>query len=302
MEQPQHHRASPWHAGEKSLQEMAGVAARMEAVGQKVIRDHMLEQHRSFFQQLPFLVAASVDAKGRPWATLLEGSEGFIRSPSPQQLTIDAGLSVDDPATPGLRSGQAIGLLGIELHTRRRNRLNGQIRHSASGQLQVTVEQSFGNCPRYIQPRDYKRVDASAQRREESTKLNAATRTLIQAADTFFVASYVEHDDGKRSVDVSHRGGRPGFIKVEGNFLTIPDYAGNLHFNTLGNLLLNPLAGLLFIDFTSGSVLQLSGHAEVLLESPAVHLFEGAQRLWTLRVEQVVWRPAAVSLRWALKE
>ncbi len=302
MEQPQHHRASPWHAGEKSLQEMAGVAARMEAVGQKVIRDHMPEQHRSFFQQLPFLVAASVDAQGRPWATLLEGPEGFIRSPSPQQLTIDAGLSVDDPATPGLRPGQAIGLLGIELHTRRRNRLNGQIRHSASGQLQVTVEQSFGNCPRYIQPRDYKRVDAPAQRREESTTLSAATRTLIQAADTFFVASYVEHDDGKRSVDVSHRGGSPGFIKVAGSVLTIPDYAGNLHFNTLGNLLLNPLAGLLFIDFTSGSVLQLSGHAEVLLESPAVHLFEGAQRLWALRVEQVVWRPAAVSLRWALKE
>ena len=302
MEQPQHYRASPWHAGEKSLQEMAGVAARMEAVGQKVIRDHMPEQHRSFFQQLPFLVAASVDAQGRPWATLLEGPEGFIRSPSPQQLTIDAGLSADDPATPGLRPGQAIGLLGIELHTRRRNRLNGQIRHSASGQLQVTVEQSFGNCPRYIQPRHYRRVDAPAQQREESTTLNAATRTLIQAADTFFVASYVEHDDGKRSVDVSHRGGRPGFIKVEGNVLTIPDYAGNLHFNTLGNLLLNPLAGLLFIDFTSGSVLQLSGHAEVLLESPALHLFEGAQRLWTLRVEQVVWRPAAVSLRWALKE
>jgi len=103
-------------------------------------------------------------------------------------------------------------------------------------------------------------------------------------------------------VDVSHRGGRPGFVKVEGNRLIIPDYAGNLHFNTLGNLLVNPRAGLLFIDFSNGNVLQLCGRAEVLLDSPAIQDFEGAERLWTLEVEQAVWRPAAVSLRWAFKE
>ncbi|WP_410480910.1 pyridoxamine 5'-phosphate oxidase family protein [Pseudomonas plecoglossicida] len=301
MQQNPDQRPSPWHAGEKILQEKVGVAQRMEAFGQKVIRDHMPEQHRIFYHQLPFLVAASVDAQGRPWATLLEGPEGFVSSPNPRQLTIDTQLPVDDPATPGLAAGNAVGLLGIELHSRRRNRLNGQIHQAGDGQLQVTVEQSFGNCPQYIQMRDYTRVAEPAQRRVDATTLDSTAVSLLQAADTFFVASYVEQDNGQRSVDVSHRGGRPGFVRVDGNRLTIPDYAGNLHFNTLGNLLMNPRAGLLFIDFNTGNVLQLSGHAEVVLDSPAIQAFEGAERLWTLAVEHVVWRPAAVSLRWAFK-
>ncbi|MBH3418090.1 pyridoxamine 5'-phosphate oxidase family protein [Pseudomonas putida] len=302
MQQPPDHRPSPWHAGEKTLQEKVGVAERMEAFGQKVIRDYMPDQHRSFYHQLPFMVAASVDVLGRPWATLLEGPEGFVSSPDPRVLTIDTTLPADDPATPGLVAGQAVGLLGIELHTRRRNRINGQIRQAAEGQLQVRVEQSFGNCPQYIQLREYTRVAEPAQARVDATTLDATSVSLIQAADTFFVASYVEQGDGQRAVDVSHRGGRPGFVKVEGNRLIIPDYAGNLHFNTLGNLLVNPRAGLLFIDFSNGNVLQLCGRAEVLLDSPAIQDFEGAERLWTLEVEQVVWRPAAVSLRWAFKE
>ena len=302
MQQSPDHRPSPWHAGEKTLQEKVGVAERMEAFGQKVIRDYMPDQHRSFYHQLPFMVAASVDALGRPWATLLEGPEGFVSSPDPRVLTIDTTLPADDPATPGLVAGQAVGLLGIELHSRRRNRINGQIRQAAEGQLQVKVEQSFGNCPQYIQLRDYTRVAEPAQARIDATTLDATTVSMIQAADTFFVASYVEQGDGQRAVDVSHRGGRPGFVKVQGNRLIIPDYAGNLHFNTLGNLLVNPRAGLLFIDFSNGNVLQLCGRAEVLLDSPAIPDFEGAERLWTLEVEQVVWRPAAVSLRWAFKE
>jgi len=302
MQQPPDHRPSPWHAGEKTLQEKAGVAERMEAFGQKVIRDYMPDQHRRFYQQLPFMVAASVDAQGRPWATLLEGPEGFVSSPDPRVLTIDTTLPADDPATPGLAAGQAVGLLGIELHTRRRNRINGQIHQAAPGQLRVSVEQSFGNCPQYIQLREYTRVDEPSQGRVDTTTLGATAISMIEAADTFFVASYVEHGIGQRSVDVSHRGGRPGFVKVEGNRLTIPDYAGNLHFNTLGNLLVNPRAGLLFIDFNNGNVLQLYGRAEILLDSPAIPAFEGAERLWTLEVEQAVWRPAAVSLRWAFKE
>ncbi|WP_288755297.1 pyridoxamine 5'-phosphate oxidase family protein, partial [uncultured Pseudomonas sp.] len=132
------HRPSPWHPGEKTLQEKVGVAARMEAVGHKVIRDYMPDQHRAFYHQLPFIVAASVDAQGRPWATLLEGPEGFIRSPHPRELTIDIQPPADDPATPGLAAGQAVGLLGIELHTRRRNRLNGRIHQATHEQLQVT--------------------------------------------------------------------------------------------------------------------------------------------------------------------
>ncbi len=293
---------SPWHVGEKRLQERAGVAQRMEAFGQKVIRDHMPDQHRIFFQQLPFMVAGTVDAAGRPWATLLEGPEGFVESPDPRQLLIHAAPGSEDPAAAGLAAGEAIGLLGIELHTRRRNRLNGVLQASADGLLQVRVQQSFGNCPQYIQLRDYVRVAEPAGPRQDSSSLDAAAASMIEGADTFFVASYFTDASGQRAVDVSHRGGRPGFVRVEGNRLTIPDYAGNLHFNTLGNLLENPRAGLLFVDFRSGDVLQISGRTEVILDSPLIQAFEGAERLWVVEVEQVVWRPAALSLRWTFHE
>ena len=291
---------SPWHAGEKRLQAQVGVGARMEVVGQKVIRDYMPDQHRAFYQRLPFIVAGSVDAAGRPWATVIEGPEGFISAPDPQRLVIDADFPSNDPATSGLVTGSAIGLLGIELHTRRRNRLNGLIRWVDTGRLEVKVEQSFGNCPQYIRRRTHSRVEAPSQGRQDAVALDAMTRAMIENADTFFVASYVDLDHAQRCVDVSHRGGRPGFVKVQADRLTIPDYAGNLHFNTLGNLCLNPVAGLLFIDFTTGDVLHVFGRTEVILDSPLISAFEGAERIWTLDVEQVVLRRAAVSLRWSV--
>lgn len=298
-------RRSPWHAGEKALQEKLGVAERMEIFGQKVIRDYMPDQHREFYHQLPFMVVGAVDAGGWPWASLIEGPQGFAHSPDPQRLTLDTSSDPQDPAAAGLQTGQAIGMLGIELHTRRRNRINGVITQATADRLEIAVEQAFGNCPQYIQQRTYARAPqtlADKPLRQNSTALDPRAREMIAKADTFFVASYVEHDDLQRSVDVSHRGGRPGFIKVDGNRLTIPDYAGNLHFNTLGNLELNPRAGLLFVDFSNGDILQLSGRTELILQSPLIAAFEGAERLWCVDVEQVVLRPAAVSIRWDFQE
>jgi len=289
---------SPWHAGEKQLQAHVGVAERMEVFGRKVIRSEMPDQHRTFYQQLPFMLYGVVDADGHPWASILEGEPGFAHSPEPGLLQFRSLPAVDDPAQ--MSDGSAIGLLGIELHTRRRNRINGHVRAMTAGGFAVTVDQSFGNCPQYIQLRQFRSVpltDPSTRAAEHFNELDDAAKAMIAEADTFFVASYVEVD-GERSVDVSHRGGQSGFVRVEGNRLTIPDFAGNLHFNTLGNLLLNPRAGLLFIDFNSGDLLQLSGRTEIILEGPQVEAFQGAERLWTIDVEQVVRRPAALALRW----
>lgn len=299
------HRRSPWHAGEKTLQDIYSVAERMEVIGQKVIRDYMPDQHREFYQQLPFMVVGAVDAQQRPWATLLEGPEGFVTSPDPQQLLLAVQPDAQDPAASGLQAGQAIGLLGIELHTRRRNRINGVIQQVAADGLSVAVEHSYGNCPKYIQARAYTRSsEPLLQRaaRENFSELNDRTTAMIREADTFFIASYFDHDASNRSVDVSHRGGRAGFVKVEGNRLTIPDYAGNLFFNTLGNLQANPVAGLLFVDFATGDILQLTGRTELILDSPMIHAFESAERLWTFEVEQAVLRPAATALRWTFHD
>ena len=302
---------SPWHAGERSLQRLYGVAERMAIVGSRVIRDFMPEQHRAFFSSLPFVVVGSVDGAGRPWASLLEGPPGFMRSPDPRRLEIDRGLAVGDPARDGLVEGGAVGLLGIEFATRRRNRMNGRVRDLREGGFAVEVEQSFGNCPQYIQRRDLLPPAVVAAARpaiERSDSLDAEAAALIEAADTFFVASHADPEDdpdgdpARRSVDVSHRGGRPGFVRVDGDRLTIPDFPGNLHFNTLGNLVARPRAGLVFVDFATGDMLQLSGRTELVIDDPEIDLFGGAERLWRFDVESVVRRRAALGLRLRLIE
>ncbi len=288
---------SVWHAGEIALQQQAGVAERMAEVGQRVIRDFMPDQHRDFYAQLPFIVLGSVDAQGDAWATLLEGQPGFIFSPNATTLDIEAQPDARDPAAAGITDGASVGLLGIELHTRRRNRMNGVL-STIGGGLRVQVTQSFGNCPRYIQLRDYRfarQPDApSTGDVEELNALDAEARTTIATADTFYVATYAD-----LQVDVSHRGGKPGFVRVDDDgLLTIPDFNGNLFFSTLGNIHQNGKAGLLFVDYHSGDTLQITGDARVILDSPEIAAFQGAERLWTFRARRIVRRRAALALRW----
>lgn len=295
---------TPWHPGEIQMQVHAGVAERMDFMGRKVIRDYMPDQHREFYAHLPYLFIGAVDEQGWPWASLMDAQAGFIASPDPRQLDIARLPDADDPIGGRIMPGAAVGMLGIDLHTRRRNRINGQVREVSEHGFSVVVEQSFGNCPQYIQLRELKQVDLPHvdQRpvAERMSALDEAAAATIRAADTFFVASYVdlEGDRPRRSVDVSHRGGQAGFVRVEGDVLTIPDFAGNLHFNTLGNFLLNPKAGLVFIDFTRGDLLQLAGTVTLILEGPEIAAFQGAERLWQVKVEAVVRRRSALRSRW----
>ncbi|HVI27059.1 pyridoxamine 5'-phosphate oxidase family protein [Hansschlegelia sp.] len=296
---------STWHPGEKAIQQHVGVAERMEEVGRRVVRPFIPDQHRAFYAQLPFVVAGAVDGRGDAWATLIAGRPGFIASPTPTSLEIKAAPDPSDPASDGMSDGSAIGLLGIELHTRRRNRVNGVIRTSADGVLNLAVDQSFGNCPQYIQLRDAAAIRDPQEPFggvvEESAELDADARAMIESADTFFVATYAERDD-RRQVDVSHRGGKAGFVRVAADgTLTIPDFAGNLFFATLGNILLNGQAGLVFADFATGDLLQMTGDAEVILSSPEIAAFQGAERLWTFTPRRIVRRRGALPLRWTLR-
>lgn len=294
-----------WHEGETFIQQKVGVDERMAAVGQRVIRDFMPDQHRDFYAQLPYIVLGSVDSGGDAWATFLEGRSGFMSSPSSTILNIAARSDATDPASEGLAEGQPIGLLGVEMHTRRRNRMNGIISNTPNG-FRVDVDQSFGNCPRYIQLRDFEFVrdpgEAFSGTVEELPVLDDAARAMITAADAFFVASYADRED-RRQVDVSHRGGKAGFVRVAGDgTLTIPDFDGNLFFATLGNILLNGKAGLVFVDYASGDMLQMTGDSEVILDSPEIAAFQGAERLWTFKTRRIVRRRNALALRWAFRK
>lgn len=294
----------PWHQGERILQQRLGVAEKMESHGLRVIRDFMPEQHRLFYAQLPFLFLGAVDESGAPWATAIQGQPGFVSSPDPKTLRIAARPPSADPVSHSFAAGTSVGILGIELHTRRRNRVNGTVTELDRDGFAVTVAQSFGNCPQYIQTRELCSpvpVPPKLQMPLERTAmLDDPARGMIAAADTFFVASYVDvdGDPAQRGVDVSHRGGKPGFVRIDGQVLTIPDFSGNRYFNTLGNLMVNPRAGLVFIDFHCGDILQLTGTTEVVLEGEDISRFQGAERLWRFRVEQMVRRRGALSLRW----
>jgi hypothetical protein len=104
--------------------------------------------------------------------------------------------------------------------------------------------------------------------------------------------------------DVSHRGGRPGFVCVggAGRSLIWPDYTGNALFNTLGNLMLKPEAALVFADFDSGDLLHVNGRATIRWDGAALAAVPGAERLLRLEVESVLLRPAVWPLRWRLLE
>jgi predicted pyridoxine 5'-phosphate oxidase superfamily flavin-nucleotide-binding protein len=299
---------SPWHEGEIRLQRSVGVAARMEEVGRRTIRDHLTDQHRAFFLQLPFAVIGAVDAGGDVWATLRAHRPGFLSSPDPRHLAVALPREPLDPADGGMEDGVAVAMLGIELSTRRRNRVNGTIRRAGPDRFIVAVEQTFGNCPRYIERRDFAFVRDPDTRSDRPPvalqRLDDRARAAIARADTFFVASYAEWRGGHRQVDVSHRGGSPGFVRVDsgradsGDALTIPDYAGNLYFSTLGNIAINPKAGLAFVDFDSGDLLQMTGDAELQSDGPDIASFKGAERLWRFYPRRIVRRPQALPLRW----
>jgi hypothetical protein len=263
--------AGPWHEGERRAQQLAGVEHGPGGAG---IRSFMPDQHRLFFAQLPFMVAGGVDGGGAPVATLLVGGEGFVASPDPQVLAIAA---TDPSPTSRWLVGEApIGLLGIQPNTRRRNRANGRIAYAGPEGLIVAVAQSFGNCPQYIHPRELELAPADGPF-EGFTGLDEEARAQIAAADTFFVVTASGPDVRNGGVDVSHRGGPVGFVQVDGDRLTIPDYRGNRYFNTLGNLLLEPRAALLFVDFAAGRVLQLQGTAEVAWDARDL---PSAERTW----------------------
>ena len=300
--------ASPFHSGEQAIQQQLGVREQMERFGSRVIRDHMPEQHRDFYKQLPFIFVGHADAQGWPWASILFNESSFINSPDNKTLTLNTQPVEGDPLADTLTPGTRLGLLGIDLPSRRRNRLAAHIIDCSDQKINLQVDQAFGNCPQYIQSRELEWLEDKAlpaSTLKQLQKLDQRAQALIANSDTFFVASYVSNNSGEASegADVSHRGGRPGFIRIDNDStLTIPDYLGNNHFNTFGNFAENAKAGLLFLDFESGHLLTLTGTVEILWDSPDAEHFEGAERLWQFHIDHGRWIENGLPLRWKMNE
>lgn len=289
-----------FHAGELQAHALAGTGTPAAA-----IRNFMPDQHRQFFALLPYMLLASTDEQGWPLATIVTGPRGFLSTPDAEHLQLAPDAHWQNESRQQFVPGKKIGMLGIDFSTRRRNRVNGVVQAIDEAGLRISVTQSFGNCPRYIQLRDVHEVDhgpaLSAPRK--FTELDAVARDLIKRADTLFVATTSDAQAGdKGGPDISHRGGMPGFVRIDGNTLTIPDFNGNRYFNTLGNMVQEPRAALLFIDFASGDLLHLQGRTEILWQSAEAAVLTGAERLWRFHIENGWYKSHAIPLRWSLRE
>ncbi len=296
-----------FHEGELRLQEQTGDREKIAVMTRHLMNDFMPDQHREFFEGLEYIFLGTVDAQGLPHASIVTGPLGFASSPDPKTLVIQTGDCAGRPAFAALDVGQAVGVVGLDLSNRRRNRMHGKITALDDVSVTITVVQSYGNCPKYISLREISERELPIERGvvETGETLNADDSALIEAADTFLIASYVQDgsDAPYEGVDVNHRGGQPGFVSVDSpSQITIPDYRGNNLFNTFGNLLLNPDAGLLFIDFETGDQLHLHGKASLIEDADEVAQTPGALRLLRVQISGVRRATMATSLRWTFVE
>jgi ferredoxin-NADP reductase/predicted pyridoxine 5'-phosphate oxidase superfamily flavin-nucleotide-binding protein len=298
---------SPFHEGEQSIQNHVGLRSKMEVIGQKFIRSYMPEQHRDFYCQLPFMVVAAKDQNNLPWLTLLCGDEGFIRSEDSTHLAFATLPFHGDALEHSFVEGAQIGMLGIESHSQRRNRVNGTIISTDTKSIAVHVDQSFGNCPQYIANRQYYWSDSKDEIKvTHHERLTQSMQQWIKNSNTFFIGSgYSTKVNNKKinGMDASHRGGIAGFIKiVSSNQLVFPDYSGNNFFNTIGNLIIDPKVALLFVDFMTGSMLQVTGKAQIDFDSKDIKKHAGAQRLIHVFIDEIKCLENILPLRWRENE
>ncbi len=286
-----------YHSGELAVQARLGIQAEAEslakAIGGAVVKPAM----QSFLASQRLAIASTIDSSNRVWASLLTGEPGFLQAVAEQivKIAIDS-----DELKENLRLIEELGLLVIDLATRKRLRLNGKAKLQGENKIYLHTQQVYFNCPQYIQKREINAtLNRGKSRVDIGETLSPQQQQFIQQADTFFIASY--HPQG--GADASHRGGYPGFVRVlQKNELVFPDYAGNNMFNTLGNLVENPQAGLLFIDFATGDTLQLTGKAAIALDSKKALQFAGANRLVEFQIEKVKFLTSATSFQWQFKE
>jgi len=282
-----------FHPGELEVQRRAGVsreAARLEGM---LAAPRLDGGAASFLARREFAVLTARDGAGRLWTSPLLGPAGFLEAHG-TSLEVHAALSAADPLAAMPAGGQA-GLIAIEFAIRRRFRVNGMLSAVSSHGLTIDADQAFGNCPSYIQQRlfdavrdDSATVGTGAAGRWDGgnpTDLTPEACSLIRSADTFFLGT--AHPE--RGADTSHKGGRPGFVRIEGDDLWWPDYAGNNMFNSLGNIAANPQAALLFVDFATGRTLQLTGSAELQWIEPGSAGDDGETG------RRVRFRPAAIT-------
>lgn len=289
-----------FHSGERAVQECAGEAAIADR-NIAVLTDIVIAGARPFIAKQFMVVLGSIDAAGSVWASVVFGKPGFLHTDTGSTISIDVPGKERDPSDPlweNIAQHADLGMLFIELGSRRRYRVNGAVQRLDAQGVEIAIREAYPNCPKYIQRRHLRQLGEMRLPvpSAHGTLLRGSVETIVREADTIFVAS--RH--AETGADASHRGGLPGFIKVvDESTLRIPDFNGNSLFNTFGNFEVDPRAGLCIPDFVHGQLLQLTGKAKVFWkQDDPSGATGGTKRFWEFKVESWILRDTPQQLEW----
>lgn len=274
----------PFHPGEIALQVQTGERDKAILNG-RMISKVIPQAARPFLNKQTYVAIGWADSERNLWASLVVGTPGFASCDEEgANVVMRFPKYAKEPSSvlSQLHGGEAVGMLFIELATRRRLRVNGLVDRADADYLRVSVKEAYPNCPKYIQRRDHVEAAKGLETCASTSGLGTPPDlgSWLSQTDTAFVAS--AYPGG--GVDCSHRGGKRGFIQLRGDELIIPDYAGNSMFCTLGNISVNPNAGLALVDFENQRQLKLSGDARLDLSAPmSPDHTGGTGRWWSLK-------------------
>lgn len=297
------HMAMDWHDGEKEMHNL------MRVPEQDNPTNSLLSPNAArSLVQYPLIAVGVVDSSKRPWTTVWGGAPG-LGEPLGDSI-IGIKTLVDRKHDPVVEilfggdregevvkeegTGRMVSALTLDLETRRRQKLYGrmvagavaEVKQDQDGrpeertdspldaahqvQLVCRIDQSLGNCPKYLNKKAIRPAKIHSRLESESANLVSDAVDLIRKADLFFVSSTHSETD----MDTNHRGGQPGFVRAQQSSIGTwelywPEYSGNRLYQTLGNFRDTPQAGLFFGDFKRGDALYLTGTTEVLIGSDA---------------------------------
>ncbi|KND88136.1 hypothetical protein TOPH_07211 [Tolypocladium ophioglossoides CBS 100239] len=284
-------RLSTFHGGESAVQQMLKVPA-----SENPTNPGLATRYAMRVQQSPLVALGTLDAQGRPWTTVWGGERGFAGPVAPDVLGFSSdvdtrhdpvfgalweGAGEDGMVEPGGSRGKMMAALAIDLETRDRVKLAGaMIAGSAKAeavQAAMLVTESLGNCPKYLNKKEVRRHSpAEARLASEGLPLPREAVALVDKADMFFLSS-----TSGETMDTNHRGGTQGFVRVVRNeedevVLVYPECKSppgpELLYQTLGNLRVHPLIGIVVPDYDTSDVLYLTGSSSILVGHDASSL------------------------------
>ena len=290
---------SPFHQGEVTVQQRVGEEV-LATKNSRIIKDYITSNAIDFVNQQQLMIVSSLDDQQNVWTSILIGKPGFVTVVDEKTIRINLTELISDRQDPfwgNVKANPSIGSLFIDLFTRRRLKVNGRISWSGED-LMILVDKAYPNCPRFIQKREIEVAEKEVEIAppKKGLSLSEELKYWIQNSDTLFVGSANDRKD----MDANHRGGKPGFIQIiDDHTLKIPDYPGNSMFNTFGNFLLNPKAGLLVVDFEIGKTLQLTGTSEIVwTEENSENETGGSRRLWKFHINQWLETDLPKGIQW----